>query len=294
VLKNSEQKPKGRRFYLLFFLTCLLLGLLAFFYPIYQKAFRLDNVTIDAVDLPASVKGLEWGENENVPAFFTQPFYYLGEGNQIYAFVSSDSRYVIKIFKFGHLKPKFWDHWIPGQEIRERRRQRKMHRLFHAYFLAYHYDRKATKLIYAHLNKSDAQLPVVGLQDRYGLHHQIALDDVYFVLQERGEPLNKRMHKALSKGDVEQGKKMLGKILNMYLSEYRLGICDLDYNLWHNTGFCEDNPMRIDVGKIIKDPKYTEPDEYLKDLKKVHNRIFKWLQRYYPQYQADFQTFLKE
>lgn len=229
-------------------------------------------------------------EKNSFLTIIDQPFKYLGEGNQVYAFVSQDDQYVIKFFKFGHLKTSFWDEWLPQSHQRENRRKRKLERIFRAHSLAFRIDREHAGLLFAHINLTDEQLPKILVTDRFNLQHTIPLDNVFFVVQKKGEPLNSLVKKSLSEGNVAHAKELLSHILNMYMAEYALGICDQDYNLWHNTGFAGKMPMRIDVGKIIYDPKFAQPEVYEKDLEKIKMRISRWLNRYYPQYKKELMT----
>lgn len=280
--KNSKY---ARSFLILFtaIISCLAISY-------YNSSFRLKNITMDySLDPNRSMPEPTEEEKSNFLALVDQPFAYLGEGNQVYAFVSSDNKYVLKFFKCGHLKSRFWDSWLPGWKKRDERKKRKIERIFNAHAIAYQLDRDHAGLLFAHLMLTDATLPTIQVSDRLGMQHDVPLDSVFFVLQRKGEPLNVKMHDLLAKGHVDQAQALLTKIIGMYISEYSLGICDQDYNLWHNTGFAGENPIRIDVGKIIRDPQYAESSVYLKDLEKVRSRIGRWLERYYPQYKEQME-----
>jgi len=92
----------------------------------------------------------------------------------------------------------------------------------------------------------------------------------------------------LKQKDVPLAQKKLKQIIAMYLTEYQHGIFDHDHNIMINVGFSDDEPMRLDVGKIVLDQQYSNPDLYQKDLNKIINkRIDKWLLKHYPQYRKE-------
>lgn len=256
----------------------------------YDAAFRLDNITMELVlDNPEwKTAELADGEKEALLAILDQPFSYLGTGNQVYAFVSQDGLWVIKFFKFGHLKPNDWNAWLPFGNHREAVKQRKIDRLFRAHTTAYRRDRQHAGLLYVHTNNHDSFLPSIEARDRYGFIQKIPLNTTFFVLQRKGVPLRDLINNALNKGDVEHAKTLLHRVIAMYLEEYRLGIYDQDHNLWYNVGFVGDMPIRMDVGKVAYDPSYADPEVYVKDLNKVvRRRIDGWLLKYHPSYREE-------
>jgi hypothetical protein len=255
----------------------------------YQRTFHGGNLISALEEAERGTKvSLQEEELFAVQAMVSQPFYYLGEGNQVYAFVSSDGQYVLKFFKFGHLKPGCWGEWCFFLRNRERRKERKRQRLFRAYNIAFNRDRDHTGLIYLHVYHSDGLFPAVALIDRYGFRHRIDLNKICFALQKKSIPLREVIGNALDRGDVATAKSRLQQVLEMYIAEYQLGICDEDHNLWYNVGFCGERPMRLDVGKLSFDLNYADPIRYRSDLAKVINlRIAGWLQRHYPHYHLE-------
>lgn len=259
----------------------------------YLEAFKLANITMDL-----TLDNLQWQtpyetklndkEKNELLALLDQPFSYLGSGNQVYAFVSQDGLYVLKFFKFGHLKPNNWNAWLPYGAHREAVKLRKIDRLFRAHAIAYRWDRQHTGLLYVHTSNHDDFLPTITVRDRYGFTQHIPLNTTFFVLQKKGTPLREVIHTALQKGNIAQGKQLLHRVIEMYLDEYRLGVCDQDHNLWYNVGFVGDEPIRMDVGKVTYDPSYANPAVHTDDLVKViQQRIAGWLQKYHPNERAE-------
>ena len=55
----------------------------------------------------------------------------------------------------------------------------------------------------------------------------------------------------------------------MYISEYKKGIYDRDHGVMHNTGFVEDYPFHLDVGKFSKEESMRQVKFYKKDLERI-------------------------
>jgi hypothetical protein len=257
----------------------------------YLVSFRLSNISLELpFENEWKIPELSEEERKRVLALLDQPYVYLGQGKQVYAFQSQDGEYVIKFFKFGHLKPGKW--LLNADE--EQAKIRRIKRIFNAHFIAYRYDRQNAGLIYAHLDRSHPLKKEIQVTDRYGWTHRIPLDETYFVLQQKGMPLGKILDGALKSGNVELGKEKLRRVLAMYLSEYPKGIFDQDHNIMHNIGFADDHPIRLDVGRIERDPTYAKPTFMEQDLEKIiDTRIAVWLGKHYPQYRESIVQTLK-
>jgi len=243
------------------------------FLPMQWNEFTVKNITIE---LP---KNQEWNipplneaDHKRLISILSQPFTYLGKGNQVFAFESKDHQYVLKFFKFAHLKPS----WYTGNESREWRIQR----IFSSHKLAYDLNKDNAGLIYMQLNPGGDFQHVVDVKDGWGYHLKIDLSQVIFVVQEKTTPSRVVLSELLDRGDVKTAIKRFQSLIELQLSEYSRGIYDQDHNLMHNTGFIGERPIRFDVGKMAR----LNVDPQL-DLAKIHKRIEKWLQRYYPNYQ---------
>lgn len=276
---------RKRHFAIVLFIsfTTFLIGSVATFY--YLFAFSSQSI---APALPHS----EIAQNDAIPASLTQifdsPLSYLGEGNQAYAFVTSDNKYVVKFFKRGPIEGHHWWSLLPNIDFvqswlshRLVRQQYKFQRIFNAYDVAYRLDRDHCGLLWIHLHQTDSLHTTATVINGLGISHQIDLDKVAFVIQKRGEPLRNVLKEYLQHDDVQAATEALQQVLAMYVDEYRHGIFDHDHNLMYNVGFAEDQPIRLDVGKLVHDPIYSSPEVFQSDLDKIINqRIAKWLKRY--------------
>src|SRR5947199_6221017 len=76
--------------------------------------FRLSGITHEmSIKDDWKIDPLNENEKARLRQIFAQKFTYLGKGAQSYAFVSHDNQYVLKFFKFKHLRPNFLLNMVP-------------------------------------------------------------------------------------------------------------------------------------------------------------------------------------
>ncbi|MCH9610252.1 MAG: hypothetical protein S4CHLAM81_13050 [Chlamydiales bacterium] len=180
------------------------------------------------------------------PAFFQQPYFYMGKGSQSYVFVSEDGNYVIKFFRKKRLTPTTL---CSGptfmQEIYYEARRKKMKErwdLFASCHLAYMRLRSECGLLYMHLNPSD-DLGSLLIHDALKRKRSIDLNQYSFFVQKRAEPLLARF----APQDVAQIPHLLKK-------RFDKGIDDHDPVLQKNMGFVGSEPIFIDIGAFYPNP----------------------------------------
>lgn len=283
-----------KKIFLSFCVLLALFGLLRLYFYLTDD-FRVSNINYELPYEKAwEFSALTEEEKADLQRIFSQKFYYLGKGAQVYAFASADGKWVIKFLKFKHLKPSLLDKIIPPifpfdsiKKAKIARKERKLKGVFEGYRLAYLYDRNNAGLSYLHFNKTDKLNMQVTLVDKIGWEHQLALDSVVFILQKKGQTLREVMSRLLKDGNVREAKEKALKILDMYLSEYAVGIWDRDHGITHNTGFIEEQPIHLDVGKISFDEKMKKRELYRSDLLHVGFKISSWIEEHFPQYHQE-------
>jgi len=279
----------------------LLFGLIRLYYHLTDD-FRLANITCSFPFQPSSpFPALSDNEHQDLQRILSQTFSYIGKGAQCYAFVSKDQQYVLKFFKFKHLKPNVWITLLPSisffKEYKEayiKRKQRKLIGVFNSHDLAFREYGKGSGLIYTHLLPTQHLQLKARLTDKMGLERVVHLDEVVFLLQRKGETLRTRMHALLKQGSLEEAKQIIGSILEMYILEYQNGLYDHDHGVMHNTGFIENQPFHLDVGKLNKDERMREVKFYKKDLEHVIWKIDTWVKSSYPCYYLELSDFLMQ
>lgn len=267
---------------------------------VYYRAtddFRLGNMTHEVINRP------EWDttpvtpeEMSHVKQILSQPYHYLGKGAQSYAFVSEDGEYVLKFFKFKHLRQAWWVSYIPSipplsqwKEEDRLKKEAKLSSVFDGYLTAYNHHRSESAILYLHFNTTDHLLGSVTVYDKLGISHKIDLDSVMFILQSKVKPMRGVIIHLLNQGDVSGAIAMINKTFDLYMSEYQKGIYDRDHGVMHNTGYLTLNngstvAVHLDVGKMSKEPRMKETTYFAPDLEKVARKIDAWTALNYPKY----------
>lgn len=249
----------------------------------------------------------EWGteitltDRHLMRKMFQKPFYYIGKGAQSYAFESEDGEYVLKFFKFKHLKPNWTTELLPDigplagyKQKRSLRKKRLINSVFSGYKLAYDRHREETGVIFLHLNSTEDLQQSVTLFDKVGRKYELDLDPIVFVVQEYAVTSRNELAEALDGGDLGVAKHRIRQLIDLYLSEYQKGIYDRDHGVLHNTGFVGEKPIHLDVGKLTDEPKMRGQHYWQPDLEIVVRKFHLWLKDYYPQYYDELMTTIEE
>jgi len=282
-------------------LAALFLFLAMRLYYFLTDDFRLSNINYELPHNPEWDFAFSDSEKNKLSEILNQKFTYIGKGAQVYAFASADDQWVIKFFKFKHLKPSLFVTALPPigplarfKAYSVQNKTRKRDGLFAGYRAAFLYDRANAGLFFLHFNRSSDLNLKVTLVDKLGLERTIPLDPLVFVVQKKGKTLRTVLSDHLEKGEVALAQEKTHLILNMYLSEYQNGIWDRDHGVTHNTGFIADTPLHLDVGKISFDLAMRDKSLYRSDLAHVGYKIAAWIKDHYPQYYAAMLSSLEE
>ncbi|BBI17663.1 hypothetical protein [Neochlamydia sp. S13] len=264
--------------------------------------FRLSNISYN---MPYrhewEVPSLPKEEQQQLDNILDQKFYYVGKGAQSYAFKSADDKYILKFFKFKHLKPSVFISLIPPigplKVYKDKQRERK-HRLlnsvFDGYRLAYNIHAHESGLIYIHLNKSVNLHKIVAVKDKIGIERQVDLDQVPFILQEKANTTRAEMMTLMGAQDMSGVKKRIQQIFDLYLLEYNKGIYDRDHGVMHNTGFVQDRAIHLDVGKLTKDERMKNSAYSQPDFLQVVHKLNAWFKLNYPEYHSTINVYMEQ
>jgi hypothetical protein len=170
------------------------------------------------------------------------------------------------------------------KEKQAARKERKLFGVFNSYKLAYDVDRNESGLIFIQLNSEQNPQRYVTVIDKIGIKHRIDLQYYPFILQYKGETLRGVLSKLLKEGNSEIATLRLKQILDLYASEYRQGIYDHDHGVMQNTGFIQDQPIHLDVGKLMRQEKMRDVHHAKKDAELVISKMKGWLDKHFPEY----------
>lgn len=251
--------------------------------------FRIGNIQYEMPYHPEwEIPALSEKDQLSLDNILKQKFHYVGKGAQSYVFASDDQLYVIKFFKFKHLRPAWFVDILPDispfsaykQKVAARK-HRKLYGVFSGYKLAYDVDKDNSGLIFIQLNPSKKHQEIT-LIDKIGLKRTVDLGEVVYIVQQKGVTLRTALGELLDKGDISTAKSRIGQIFDLYISEYSKGIYDHDHGVMQNAGFVGDRPIHLDVGKLNKDDRMRQPEIYRPDLLKVAAKMKVWLEANYP------------
>jgi len=241
------------------------------------------------------IAALPHDEQAQLDTILDQKYYYLGKGAQSFAFLSQDGDYVLKLFKFKHLKPSWLIEMLPSvgllkrvQEEEKTRKYLKLESVFSGYQLAYNLHKKDSGLLFVHLNKNEGPGKKVRIQDKINLWHELDLNELIYVLQKKAVTTRQEMINLLSQGNVATAVQRVNQIFDLYLTEYAKGIYDRDHGVMHNTGFVHDSasvyPIHLDTGKLSPNESMKSANVYRPDLEKIVYKFNLWFSENYPQY----------
>lgn len=283
-------------FFILFGIFLSLFGLARLYY------FLTDDFHISNIRYEMAYKE-EWNfpitqkDQEELQTILSQKFYYIGKGAQVYAFGSNDGKYVLKFFKFKHLKPSSFISLLPEvgplKEFKKKNQDRKLRKLygvFEGHRIAYNFDKKNSGLLFLHLNKTE-NLPLnTTLVDKLGIERDVDLNSIVFVVQKKGETLRSLFTHLFEEGKLNEAINKASQVLDMYVDEYTHRVWDRDHGITHNIGFIENTPFHLDVGKLSYDDKLLGIEFYKNDLRHVAFKMESWVKDNYPNYYAPFHT----
>lgn len=196
-------------------------------------------------------------EKQQVEQILAQEFYFLDKGAQSYAFCSEDGRYVLKIFKFKHMKPSRLVKLLPNVSFftdykanHLMRKQVALNKLFSGYILASTKLKEESGIIYAHLqHKVTFEKPIV-VYNKMGMRFTLNPNKIYFVIQEKALQTELALRQALNAGNIELAKSRLRQIFELYINEYSKGFSDNDLAVLRNTGFVGSRAVHFDMGEL--------------------------------------------
>lgn len=273
-----------------FLFGLLLVGLIALFCHRATDGFALRKTLSNLTYRPEwDIATLPKEDFEEVRAILKQSFSYLGKGQQSYAFVSEDGKYVLKLFRHDRISPPFWANFRPFpsalQDYRERKikkREGLLARDFGSYKLAFEELKRESGLLFIHLNATENLKQTLTLYDKIGIRYFLDLDRMTFVLQKRAEPVFLVIDRFVREGALEKAKESMRSIVELILSRCQKGILDEDPAINKNLGLTGTEPLFIDVGRFKRDPAICQPEASRENLLLALRTFKAWLTANHP------------
>ena len=200
-------------------------------------------------------------ENEHI---LKQTFYYMGSGDQSYAFLGEDGKTVLKLFK--HL---------------DKKGKKPLEAIFKSCKIAYEELQEETGLLYLHLNKTPTFF--VKIVDKLGISHYLDINATEYALQKKADNLIFPTLLALyRKGDLEKVKTHIKNLFHLIENRSLKGIGDRDTALRRNFGYLAGKSINIDIGSFFHDETLKTPAKIHEEIKSKTTRLYRWLKKHAP------------
>lgn len=219
---------------------------------------------------------------------FPQPFYYLGSGNQCYAFVSQDRKYVIKFFKMQNLQASrtggyitFFTKWFDRESGIDE--ELSFERIFTSYKDAFEELNQETGLLFVHLNKSHSLKTKVNLIDQWGKKYSVDLDSTEFVVQLKAVRIFDCLNAMANEGQWEEVKNHVRAFFQMIAARSKKGFADNMISIRNNFGFVDGRAVQFDCGTLTRDSSMRYPLNFRNEVMHMAERMNEWAQSLSPE-----------
>ncbi len=274
-------------------LVCFPLVVLSFglYYCSVGRGFQIDKISSKlSYNETWEIEPLSQEEKEHlIHEVFSQTFYYLGSGNQTYAFVSSDNKYVVKFFKMHRLLPKHWLTGFPFSLFEKYRfdhvekKQLYFESTFTSFKDAYQHFRKESGLMFLHLNKSRDLKTSLSVIRYDGKKFLIDLDSKEFIVQHKAERVCDYLADLLSDGKLDQARLIVREWLGLIAVRCKKGFADQDVEFRSNFGVLDGHVVLIDCGNLYADPSLKHPTYFQAEILRAAEKLELWSSEYYPE-----------
>lgn len=220
---------------------------------------------------------------------FPQKYYYLAAGNQCYAFISEDRKYILKFFKMQSLFPKGWLNSFPLSLFQkfgfknEASNQLFSERIFASYKDAYQFLREETGMLYIHLNKSREFKSTVTLIDNKGKKYHVDLDTVEFVVQKRAQKIFEHLSELVAEEKYEELRTSIRSFLQLIAARCEKGFVDQNLSIRNNFGFAGNTAIQFDCATLTRDSSMKYPLNFRHEVMQVAERLDLWAQENCPE-----------
>lgn len=252
------------------------------------KGFRLQNI-FSSYHPQTTQATLTQEEVSSLQKIIDQPFYFMKKGQQCFAFVSQDGKYVLKLFRWEKLEAPFWTKWITtkkGQSLIQER-QKKKDFDFTSYTLAYKELKEETGLLFIQLEPNKKLNFPLKIYDNIGIKHVIQMQDISFILQKKVENFAPYFAQKILEGNSSDLYPFFRELALLLENRSTKKISDSDISLEYNMGILEGKPVLFDVGNLSRSKEPIDSKEFIQKEAKL---IFATLNKEAP----DLSFFLQE
>lgn len=245
---------------------------------LFKKEFKLPPVY---EHIPPYNPNWELGPpSKEIQGILHQKFSYFSNGNQSTVFLSEDGKYVLKLFRY--TRSRF--HFLHSMKNAFKKKPKmdlmtKITKTLNAAYLGCTDAKEFTKAVYAHLNLSKNELPIVEINYKGQTYH-LPMDRYRFILQKKVTPFKEALKLARNQPDLLE--KYMLSFANLLFNRSSLNIRNSDPNLGPNFGFLGNQAVEIDFGNYHR----IAPNQALriKEYENLMNRFEEWVRNNMPEH----------
>ncbi|MCH9631265.1 MAG: hypothetical protein S4CHLAM37_12870 [Chlamydiia bacterium] len=235
------------------------------------------------------VNSLSSADEKQLEKILDSPFSYLNCGGQSYVFESEDKEYVMKFFKFHHVRIPIWMQYVPltrklkaYRNYKIAKKDKTLNRTFSSYAIAFNHFKEETGLVYLHLGKTSHLRKNLQIIDKIKIKHELDADNVAFVIQKKGILFYEKIDKHMRDQNTEEARKAISEILDLSIRRCQKGIGDEDPDFCTNFGFINEIAVQLDMGRFFLDEKEKDPNIYKPEIYRITRDFRSWLDKNYP------------
>lgn len=226
--------------------------------------------------------------SEQREKLLSQPFFFLGHGEQFYAFLGSDQKTVLKFFRHDHLSPKHLVRFLPlptslKTSFLEHKSRYDLSPLFDSAKLAYDELKEETALIYLHLNKTEKIYDNVTIYDKLGIRHEVDLNATEFALQHYVEPFCQAIDRKMQQNEVAAAKEQIHSLICLIKKQCQNGITNTDSSFKRNFGALGNMAITLDMGSLLRDERVKDFVGQQAEIQRLTARLNRWLKKHHPE-----------
>ncbi|MCP5492025.1 MAG: hypothetical protein H7A40_03150 [Chlamydiales bacterium] len=253
-----------------------------------------DGFALNRIAYPLDVEVVESNKPLSVEHQFalnilrTEKFYYLGSGAQVYAFCTKDNQYVLKLFKFHHMRIPPIVSKLPLTKGLEKLRKEKIDfktniikDVFNSFTIAYNHLKEETALLLVHLNRTNHLNGSVHIVDRINNEYNLDLDNTYFVLQHYATLAYDQIDTWMEQKEITKARNGIRSLVKLAAKRCQKGIMDKDPDFSTNFGFINGKARQIDIGRFAHNINECKPDIYGPEMIRITRPFRNWLEAHH-------------
>ena len=217
---------------------------------------------------------------------FNQPFYLFANGGQSYVFKSKDDQYVLKLFKFHHLRIPPWIKYLPLPKKLEEWKVRKiaykkgvLDKTFLSYKNAFDFFKKESLLIDINLSdRKDRYQSKIVIHDAQNIPFIVDPNITPFALQKKVVLFESTIKEKLQTKDLQFVTQAVQNCMDLLANRINQGFIDNDCYLHKNIGLVGTEPMLLDIGTLEKVENLGHQDK-VRQIEYVMKPIFEMIEK---------------